>query len=129
MKVGELAKRRGENRLSPLKRRVLEYLESRSGEVFSYRDEELTRALGVKRSALDFTLWALHRDGLIDKQEVDGKVYFGSHGAIGDLRSRLGIAQPQDPFARARAVRDRIAARTGAIDVIELLDAVRGPWD
>ena len=34
-----------------------------------------------------------------------------------------------DPFERARANRDRIWARTGNIDVLELLDAVRGPWE
>ena len=66
MKVAELAKRQSKE-LSPLKARVLQYLEDHDDEVFRYRDGQLARALNVKLSALNFTLWGLHRDGLIDK--------------------------------------------------------------
>jgi hypothetical protein len=126
VKVAQLARHEGQGPLSPLKSKVLRFLEEHSDEVFSYRDQQLARSLGVKLSALSFTLWALHRERLIEKQEVSGKVYFGSRRAITELRSRLGLTK-QDPWERARANRDRIWARTGNIDVLELLDAVRGP--
>lgn len=106
---------------------MLQHLEEHSDEVFPFRDEHLVRSLGVKPSALGWTLWWLHQNGYIDKQEVDGRVYFGSRRAIADLRRRLGLTK-EDPFQRARANRDRIWARAGNIDVLELLDAVRGPW-
>ena len=127
MKVAEVARRRRSG-LSPLKARVLEQLEAHADEVYGYRDEQLARGLGVKVSALSFTLWALHHDGLIDKEEVGGKVYFGSRAAIAELRKRLGQKE-DDPFRRARLLREQIFRRTGNIDVIELLDAVRGRWE
>ena len=125
MKVAQLARHEG-RRITPLKSKVFRFLEEHPAEVFSYRDQQLAASLEMKLSALSFTLWTLHREGLIEKQEVDGRVYFGSRKAITDLRSRLGLTK-QDPFERARANRDRIWARTGNIDVLELLDAVRGP--
>ena len=128
MKVTNLARRSGRRAISPLKAKVLEYLEGHGDEVFAYRDEGFARSLGIKLSALNFTLWALHRDGLIEKQEVDGKVFFGSRRAVAELRQRLGLVK-QDPFERARANAERIRAREGNIDVVGLLDAVRGPWE
>jgi hypothetical protein len=128
VKVEQVARRKGRGSLSPLKSNVLRFLEEHSDEVFSYRDQQLARSLGVKLSALSFTLWELHRQALIDKEQVNGKVYFGCRRAIAELRSRLGLTR-QDPWERARANRDRIWARTGNIDVLELLDAVRGPWE
>ena len=129
MKIAELTGRRRRGGLSPLKGRVLRHLQEHPDEVFSYRDERLAKQLSIKISAFSFTLWALHRDGLIDKQEVDGKVYFGSRKAIADLRVKLGISEPQEPIARARANLERIRARAGNINTLELLDAVRGPWE
>ncbi len=129
MKVTELAKRHRGGSLSPLKAKVLRYLEEHRDEVFPYRAGSVAQSLGVKLSALNFTLWALHRDGLIGKQEIDGKVYFGSLKAIADLRAKLGIAEPQEPFGRARANLERIRARVGNINTMDLLDAVRGPWE
>lgn len=129
MKIADLASRRHRGGLSPLKTRVLQYLQNHSDEVFSYRDERLAKHLSMKVSAFSFTLWALHRDGLIEKQEVDRKVYFGSARAIADLRAKLGIAPPEEPFGRARANLERIRARVGNINTRELLDAVRGPWE
>ncbi len=125
MKIAQLTRRA---RLSPLKEQVLRYLEAHPREVFGYRDESLARALRRKQSAVNFTLWVLHRDGLVDKEEVDGKVYFGSRRAVAHLRARLGLADA-DPFQRARALRDQVWRRTGEIDVVELLDGVRGPWN
>jgi Mn-dependent DtxR family transcriptional regulator len=128
VKVSEISRREGQGPISPLKAKVLRFLEEHPEEVFPYRDEQLARSLGVKVSALSFTLWDLHRQGLIDKEQVDGRVYFGSRQAIRELRSRLGLTI-EDPFERARANAERIRARTGNIDVLELLDAVRGPWN
>ncbi len=128
MRVADVSTRGSSRRLSPLKRRMLDYLDAHPDEVFPYRDDELARQLKGKVSAISFTLWALHRDGLIDREQVDGKVYFGSRPAIEALRRKLGTARV-DPFERARELRERIWQRTGNIDVIELLDAVRGPWE
>ena len=127
MKVTELARRQSRG-LASLREKVLQYLEDHADEVFSYRDEQLAGALGVKISALSFTLWALHRDGLIDKAQANGKTYFGSRRAVAELGRRLGFTR-QDPFERAATLRERISARTGGVDVIELLDGVRGAWE
>lgn len=129
MKIAKLTSQRRRGGLSPLKARISQYLKEHSDEVFSYRDERVTEQLSIKISAFSFTLWALHRDGLIGKEEVDGKVYFGSFKAIADLRAKLGIAEPQEPFGRARANLERIRARVGNISTMDLLDAVRGPWE
>jgi hypothetical protein len=129
VKIADLASRRRRGRLSPLKAMLLQYLEDHLDEVVPYRDERLAEQLSMKVSAFSFTLWALHRDGLIHKQEVDGKVYFGSAKAIADLRAKLGMAQPLDPFGRAKTNLERIRARSGNINTQELLDAVRGPWE
>ena len=128
MKVADLASRRQGRPLSPLKHKVLKYLETHPDEVFPYRDSELAAKLKVKVSALSFTLWALHRDGLVDREEVEDKVYFGSQQAVAQLQRKLGKVR-EDPFEKARELRERIWKRTGNIDVIELLDSVRGPWD
>ncbi|MEX0800680.1 MAG: hypothetical protein WD379_05630 [Dehalococcoidia bacterium] len=128
MKITDVTGRR-RHRMSPLKARVHRYLEDHPDEVFSYRDADIAKKLGVKISALSFTLWALHRENLIGRQEVDGKVYFGSNEAIRRLRERLGVAEPEDPFERARRIRDEIYRESGYIDSLELLDSVRGSWD
>jgi len=127
MKVAELVRsRRGS--LSPLKTKVLQYLEEHEDEVFPNYDRELARSLGAKVSALNWTLWWLHRNGFIDREEADGKLYFGSRRAVAQLRSRMGLTK-HDPFQRAKANAERIRARMGNVSVLELLDAVRGPWD
>ncbi|HVP04231.1 MAG TPA: hypothetical protein VMT90_01005 [Dehalococcoidia bacterium] len=127
MKVTDIARRNEGSDLSPLKARVAAYLEQHADEVYPYRDERLAKALGIKPSALNFTLWALQRDGVIDKEKVGRKVYFGCRTAIADLRKRLGHGR-RDPLERARANAARIEQRSGRVDAIELLDAVRGPW-
>jgi hypothetical protein len=129
MKIAKLTSQQRRGGLSPLKARIFQYLKEHSDEVFSYRDERVVEQLSIKISAFSFTLWALHRDGLIGKEEVDGKVYFGSLKAIADLRAKLGIAEPQEPFGRARANLERIRTRVGNINTMDLLDAVRGPWE
>lgn len=128
MKVANVVRQRRGTALPPLKAKALRYLEEHSDEVFPYRDENLCRALGIGPSALHWTLWWLHRNGFIEKEKVDGRVYFGSRRAIANLRRRLGVAKP-DGFQRAKANAARIRSRVGNIDVLELIDAVRGPWD
>lgn len=129
MKIAKLTSQRRRVGLSPLKARIFQYLKEHSDEVFSYRDERVAEQLSIKISAFSFTLWALHRDGLIGKEEVDGKVYFGSLKAIADLRAKLGIEGPRDPFERARTNLERMRAQSGNVNTLELLDAVRGPWE
>ena len=123
MKINNLTNETGSS-LSPLKRKVLRYLEEHSDEVFTYRDLQIARELDLKPSAQGFTLWVLHRDGLIDKEEVNGKVYFGSRRAISELRRRLGL-EKSDPFERAKANADRIRRRSGNVSVTDLLYGVR----
>lgn len=127
MKIAELARDRGKE-LSPLKTRVLHFLEAHQEEVFRYRDEHLASSLGEKVSSVNFALGLLERDGIIDKQAVNGRVYFGSRRAIAALRGRLGMSSG-DPFEDARFIRDRAWARTGDVDVVALLDEVRGTWE
>lgn len=127
MKVHDAVNRRRAS-APPLRDRVLRYLSEHNDEVFTYRDGQLIELLDVKPSALSFTLWTLHRDGMIDKEEIDGKVYFGSKAAIAELRGRAGKVE-EDPWERTRRHREAIRARVGNINVLELLDEVRGPWD
>jgi hypothetical protein len=124
MRIGALIESAQRKELAPLQRKVLDYLEARGDEVFSYRDETLARNVNAKASAIGFTLWALHRKSLIGKQEVAGKVYFGSKQAIEELRASLGI-RAEDVFERARLNLERIRERVGNIDVQGLLDEVR----
>jgi DNA-binding transcriptional ArsR family regulator len=127
MKVAEIAHRIRGTELSPMKAKVAGHLEEHSDEVYPYRDDRLAKSLGMKQSALNFTLWALQRDGIIDKERVGNKVYFGSRAAIADLRRRLGHDK-RDPLERARANARKIEERGGRVNAVELLDAVRGPW-
>lgn len=127
MKIHDAVSRRRSS-APPLRDRVLRYLNEHADEVFTYRDEQLVESLSVKPSGLSFTLWTLHRDGLIDKEEIDGKVFFGTRAAIAELRSQAGRPE-DDPWERARRNMEAIRARAGNIDVLELLDEVRGPWD
>ena len=127
MKIAELAQDR-HRRLSGLKAQLVEFLEGHDEEVFAYRDGRLASSLKAKVSSVNFALGMLQRDGFIDKEEVKGRVYFGSHRAIAALRERLGLAAP-DPFQRARDIREQVWRRTGDIDVIEVLDSIRGTWE
>lgn len=124
MKVDALVRLAQRERLPPLQRRVLAILEQREAEVFQYRDQDLSREVGGKPSSVGFSLWALHKRHLVDKQEVAGKVYFGSNKAIANLRSQLGI-QTEDAFERATRNLERIRAKVGNIDAQALLDEVR----
>jgi hypothetical protein len=116
------ASRRG--RLPPLQRRVLDYLDHHQAEVFEYRDEQLIRAVKGKASSVGFSLWALHKQGLIDKEKAGGKVYFGSHEAVAKLRQGLGTTD-DEAFAAAIANAERIRARVGNVGTLDFLDEMR----
>lgn len=124
MQVSALIEKVQIGRLSPLQRKVLDYLEQHPSEVFEYRDSELTQAVGGKPSSVGFSLWALHKKGLIDKETAGGKVYFGSKRAMAELRQELGISA-EDPFDRATRNLKHIRQAVGNIDVQSLLDEVR----
>lgn len=129
MKVSSIVELARNQDLPPLQRNVLNYLDAHSDEVFRYRDAKLAKDLDAKWSALGFTLWALSKKGLIGRERVASKVYFGSKAAIEELREKLGI-QADDPLERARRNRERIFARVGNIDTRRLLDDVReGRWE
>lgn len=125
MKIGAVLDHALGKGLTPLQKAVLEYMEAHSDEVFSYRDEKLVRGVKSKASAVGFTLWALHKKGLIEKEKVGRKVYFGSHDAIAELRQLTGAPEDDDWFERARSNREAILQKHGYIDVLALLDEVR----
>ena len=125
MKIGVVLELAQREELPPLQRAVLDYLEAHGDEVFSYRDEKLIREVKSKASAIGFTLWTLHKKGLIEKEKVGRKVFFGSHDAIAELRRRAGATAEGDWFETARRNRERILRTHGYIDVLSLLDEVR----
>ena len=80
--------------LPPLQAMVYEELIRRSDEVFEYQGEELLRVFPrLKRSALNWSLWLLAKDGLIGKVKarVNGKLttLYGCHEAINSLKEKL----------------------------------------
>jgi hypothetical protein len=125
MKIGEVIGLAQRKSLSPLQKAVLEYMEAHNDEVFGYRDEKLVRDVKSKASAIGFTLWALQKKGLIEKEKVGRKVFFGSHHAIAELRRRAGATAEGDWFESARRNREAILRKHGYIDVLVLLDEVR----
>jgi hypothetical protein len=109
-----------------VKKRVLTYIVERPDEVFTYRDEDLQRAVGSSRAGLGFALWSLNKDGAIERYEHEGRAFFGTSAAVSQMQEHL---QEDDPWERARALSRRIFQRHGPINAIELLDEVRGPWE
>lgn len=77
--------------LPVLQKKVLEHLEAHWDEVFSYGDAQaLAQAIGhPKASAARWTVWFLHQKGLVDREKVRGRFYYGSKRAIASLRRRL----------------------------------------
>ncbi|HEY41738.1 MAG TPA: hypothetical protein G4O18_07755 [Dehalococcoidia bacterium] len=80
------------SQLSPLQQKVLDYLQEHDDEVFGYGDvKELSEKInheGSKRG-VSFTLWALLKKRLIDKERVGKHIYFGSKSAISSLREQM----------------------------------------
>jgi hypothetical protein len=85
------------SRLAPLQQKVLTYLAKHSDEVYGYDDSRtLSKAIehnGSERGVA-FSLWALDRKGLIDKERIGRLVYFGSKDAIAELRKRRAKKNP-----------------------------------
>jgi hypothetical protein len=96
MKISQIMTSSGptEEGLPPLQAMLLEELTRRPDEVFEYNDEGLLRIFPrLKRSALSWSFWSLHKRALIAKQRlrVNGKLttVFGSHEAIEALKEHL----------------------------------------
>jgi hypothetical protein len=123
MQIASLLELAQRQKLPPLQRKTLAFLEEHPDEVFAYRDQKLIEAMGCKASAMGFTLWALHKAGLIEKETVAGKAYFGSREAIASLRKGLGV--DHTAFERAYQNLLKIRERVGNLDNIAALDAVR----
>ena len=86
-----------EEGLPPLQGMVLEELNRRPDEVFDNSDDGLLRIFPrLKRSSLSWSLYLLHKKGLISKQRarVNGKLttVFGSHQAVKALKEHLQVA-------------------------------------
>ena len=109
-----------------VKDRVLAHVTGHHDEVFTYRDEDLQRAVGSSRAGLGFALWSLHKAGAIERYEHEGRAFFGTAAAISQMRESL---EQDDPWDRARLLSRRIFERHGGINSIELLDKVRSTWD
>jgi hypothetical protein len=124
MQISALLEAAEGEHLPPLQRKVLAYLDAHPDEVFSYRDEKLAAELGAKPSGIGFSLWTLRKAGLIDKETVAGKVYFGSSEAMRRLKRGLGRGQ-DDAFERMIANAERIRARVGNINTLAILDELR----
>jgi hypothetical protein len=105
--------------------RLLDFLNSHPDEVYTYRDESIVKALGLKESTLSFALWALVEKGLADKEDVNGKTLIGSREAVARLRREVR-REESDALDEAWANLRRIRARVGNIDTLALLDEVRG---
>ena len=96
MKISQINVRRVPLRddLPSLQAMVLEELLRRPDEVFRHNDEALLRAFPkLKPSALSWSLWGLHRKGLVGKMRVrlEGRMatVFASHEAVQRLKEHL----------------------------------------
>ena len=87
-KISDVIKK---SQLSPLQQKVLDYLQEHDDEVFGYGDvKELSEKIDHKGSkrGVSFTLWALLKKRLIDRERVGKYIYFGSKAAIKSLREQ-----------------------------------------
>ena len=99
MKISQIMVSSGptEEGLPPLQSMLLEELNRRPDEVFDNNDEGLLRIFPrLKRSSLSWSLYLLHKKGLIAKRRVrvNGRLttVFGSHEAVEALKERLATA-------------------------------------
>lgn len=93
-----------EGGLPPLQSMIYEEIMRRPDEVFEYQGEELLRVFPrLKRSALNWSLWLLAKEGHIAKMRlrVNGKLttVYGSHDAISTLKERMNIADVEEDAA------------------------------
>ena len=89
--------------LPQLQSMIYEELVRRPDEVFEYQGEELLRVFPrLKRSALNWSLWLLAKEGHISKAKVrlSGKLttLYGCHEALNALKARLnrGVEMDQE---------------------------------
>ena len=93
----------GAGGLPPLQAMIYDELKRRPDEVFEYQGEELIRIFPrLKRSALNWSLWLLAKNGHIGKAKVraNGKLttVYGCPEAIRALKHRLqGDDVPEEP--------------------------------
>jgi DNA-binding MarR family transcriptional regulator len=95
MRIEDVLRTASTDSLTPMQRKVLDYLEGHADEVFPYQDGELARILGLKPAALGFTLWSLERKGAIKRIKVD-KFYFGCEKAVSALQRKLSNIQADE---------------------------------
>ena len=100
MKVSQIMTSQGptEAGLPPLQAMLLEELNRRTDEVFEYNDEGLLRIFPrLKRSALSWSFWSLHKGGHVSKMRLrlNGKLttVFGCHEAIEGLKEHLKASE------------------------------------
>lgn len=98
MKISQILTSTGpsEEGLPPLQAMLLEELQRRPDEIFESNDEGLLRIFPrLKRSSLSWSLYLLHKKGLIAKrrQRINGRLItvFGSHEALEALKEHLGL--------------------------------------
>ena len=85
MKIAQVVQDQRKANLSPLKRKVLDYLDEHDDEVFRYGDEILTDAMRpASPSAVNWTLWWLVKNDHASQMKA-GRVYFGSKKAVEEL--------------------------------------------
>ncbi len=99
MKISQIMVTPGstEEGLPPLQGMLLEELNRRPDEVFDNSDEGLLRIFPrLKRSSLSWSLYLLHKRGLVAKRRVriNGRLItvFGSHEAVEALKEHLNVA-------------------------------------
>ncbi|MDA0988107.1 MAG: hypothetical protein O2783_03015 [Chloroflexi bacterium] len=99
MKISQIMVSTGptEEGLPPLQGMLLAELNRRPDEVFDNSDEGLLQIFPrLKRSSLSWSLYLLHKKGLISKRKVrvNGRLttVFGSHEAVEALKGHLNVA-------------------------------------
>ena len=87
--------------LSPLQRKIKDYLNNHPEEVFSYADvAELAKCIGHNNpNGVRMALWSLDKAGIVAKIKVPARkrTYFGSQQAINKVKAHLSYP----PFLRA----------------------------
>ena len=96
MKISQIMASSGptDEGLPPLQAMLLDELNRRSDEVFESNDEGLLHIFPrLKRSSLSWSLYLLHKRGLVAKRRVriNGRLItvFGSHEAVEALKEHL----------------------------------------
>ena len=99
MKISQIMASSGptDEGLPPLQAMLLDELNRRADEVFESNDEGLLRIFPrLKRSSLSWSLYLLHKRGLVAKRRVriNGRLItvFGSHEAVEALKQHLNAA-------------------------------------